>query len=253
MATVTRTISSFSVYSGYDQSSHLQSNYLAYSNSFVIPNENLSSVTVSLTFTGIDTSDNELSSAVSTISNCLFIKSSQVGSGNSYSGNNTSQLSDWTNNKGQTVCLEWLHRNIVSDLAAIDNNAVNYIVSGYVKFVTSSGKVTKIYLGSNALPVCYLGANRIERIYLGSNLIASAGTKTSHSSTFSGTINSKGIYSFSKNLGTNVDSGTIRTVIDTGATLTGYNYNPSNGSCFFTFKGTAGAKITGTIYYNKYS
>lgn len=77
--------------------------------------------------------------------------------------------------------------------------------------------------------------------------------KTSHSSTFSGTINSKGIYSFSKNLGTNVDSGTIRTVINTGATLTGYDYNPSSGSCFFTFKGTAGAKITGTIYYNKYS
>lgn len=94
MATIKRTISSFTVYSGYDQGDQLQTNYLAYSNSFVIPNEDLTSVSISITFTGIDSSDNELSSAVSTVNNFLFIESSKVGSGNYYSGNSSSQLSN---------------------------------------------------------------------------------------------------------------------------------------------------------------
>lgn len=94
MATIKRTISSFTVYSGYDQGDRWQTNYLAYSNSFVIPNENLTSVSISVTFTGIDSSDNELSSAVSIVNNFLFIESSHVGSGNYYSGNSSSQLSN---------------------------------------------------------------------------------------------------------------------------------------------------------------
>ena len=200
MATIKRTISSFSVYSGYDQGDKWQTNYLAYSNSFVIPNENLISVSISVTFTGIDSSDNELSSAVSIVNRFLFIESSQVGSGNYYSGNSSSQLSNWIDNKGKTVCLEWLHRDMISELEGLDVNVFNYIISGYVQFATSSGQITKIYLGNNALPVCYLGASRIERIYLGTNLILNAGTKTHHSSTFSGTFNSKGIYNVSKNL-----------------------------------------------------
>lgn len=251
MATIKRTISSFTVYSGYDQGDQLQTNYLAYSNSFVIPNEDLTSVSISITFTGIDSSDNELSSAISTVNNFLFIESSKVGSGNYYSGNSSSQLSNWIDNKGKTVCLEWLHRDMVSALEGIDGNVVNYIISGYVQFTTSSGQTTKIYLGSNALPVCYLGANRIERIYLGTNLILNAGTKTRHSSTFSGTFNNKGMYTVSKNLGANVDSGTI--IIDTTATVSVYSYNPSNGLFTCILNGIAGTQTSGIIYYDKYS
>lgn len=140
---------------------------------------------------------------------------------------------------------------MVSALEGIDGNVVNYIISGYVQFITSSGQTTKIYLGSNALPVCYLGANRIERIYLGTNLILNAGTKTHHSSTFSGTFNNKGMYTVSKNLGTNVDSGTI--VIDTTATVSVYSYNPSNGLFTCILNGIAGNQTSGIIYYDKYS
>lgn len=250
MATIKRTISSFSVYSGYDQGDRWQTNYLAYSNSFVIPNENLISMSISVTFTGIDSSDNELSSAVSIVNNFLFIESSQVGSGNYYSGNSSSQLFNWIDNKGKTVCLEWLHRDIISALEGLDANVFNYIISGYVQFVTSSG-ITKIYLGNNALPVCYLGANRIERIFLGTNLILNAGTKTNHSSTFSGTFNNKGIYNVSKNLGTNVDSGTI--IIDTSAHISAYSYSPSSGLFTCILNGKAGTQTSGIIYYNKYS
>lgn len=82
---------------------------------------------------------------------------------------------------------------MISTLEGLDVNVFNYIISGYVQFVTTSGQITKIYLGNNALPVCYLGASRIERIYLGTNLILNAGTKAHHSSTFSGTFNRKGI------------------------------------------------------------
>lgn len=251
MATIKRTISSFTVYSGHDQGDRWQTNYLAYSNSFVIPNENLISVSISVTFTGIDSSDNELSSAVSTVNDFLFIESSQVGSGNYYSGNSSSQLFSWIDNKGKTVCLEWLHRDMVSALEGIDGNVVNYIISGYVQFVTTSGQITKIYLGNNALPVCYLGANRIERIHLGANLILNAGTKSEHSSTFSGTLNNKGIYTVSKNLGLNVDSGTI--VIYTTATVSSYSYDPSNGLFTCILNGMAGSQVTGTMYYYKYS
>ena len=250
MATIKRTISSFSVYSGHDQGDRWQTNYLAYSNSFVIPNEDLISVSISVTFTGIDSSDNELSSAVSVVNNFLFIESSQVGSGNYYSGNSSSQVFSWIDNKGKTVCLEWLHRDMISKLEGLNGNVFNYIISGYVQFVTTSGQITKIYLGNNALPVCYLGANRIERIFLGTNLILNAGTKNSYRSDFSGTFNDKGRYTVSKNLGTNVDSGTI--VIDTIATVSMYSYNPSNGLFTCILNGTAGSWISGFILYDKY-
>lgn len=140
---------------------------------------------------------------------------------------------------------------MISTLEGLDVNVFNYIISGYVQFVTSSGQITKIYLGNNALPICYLGANRIERIFLGTNLILNAGTKTSHRSTFSGTFNNKGMYTVSKNLGTNVDSGTI--VIDTSATVTRYSYVPSSGAFMCSLKGMAGAQTSGIIYYDKYS
>lgn len=72
-----------------------------------------------------------------------------------------------------------------------------------------------------------------------------------HSSTFSGTFNRQGIYNVSKNLGTNVDSGTI--VIDTTAHISAYAYNPSNGLFSCILNGMAGTQTSGIIYYDKYS
>ena len=56
---------------------------------------------------------------------------------------------------------------------------------------------------------------------------------------------------FLKNLGTNVDSGTI--VIDTTATVSVYSYNPSNGLFTCILNGIAGTQTSGIIYYDKYS
>lgn len=253
MATISRTISSFSVYDGYDQGEKLQTKYIAYSNSFVIPNENLSNVTLQITFTGIDSSDNELSSAVNNMTNCVFIESSKVGSGNTYTGDTTSQVSNWVFNKGKTVCLSWLHQDMISTLEGIDGDVVNYIISGYVKFETASGQVIKFYLGSNSLPTCYLGSKRIEKIYLGSNLILSAGTKSSLSTTYSGKANTAGKLVVSKNLGTGVDSGTIRIIDSSTATVETYSYNKTTGVFSCTLKGMPQQSFSGTIYYDKYS
>lgn len=77
------------------------------------------------------------------------------------------------------------------------------------------------------------------------------GTKNSYSSTFLGTFNNKGRYTVSKNLGTNVDSGTI--IIDTSSTVSTYSYNPSNGLFTCILNGRAETQTSGIIYYDKYS
>ena len=81
MPTVTKALTSMSIWDGYDGFDVLKHDYIFFSNGIVVPNQTVTAVAVSLTFTPYDSSDNNISSSLGdkTITYAYF--STSVGNG----------------------------------------------------------------------------------------------------------------------------------------------------------------------------
>lgn len=153
MPTVTKALTSMTTWNGYDQGDNLKTNYIFFSNAIVVPNETVTKVTVSITFTPYDSSDNNISSTLGdyTITNAYF--STSVGNGyglGSASGiqNDLLELSllvQTSTYKGKTIYIGGIYRTISDHFenSATQDAQFDYCtLSGTVTFTTASATYT---------------------------------------------------------------------------------------------------------------
>ena len=153
MPTVTKALTSMTIWDGYDGFDVLKHDYIFFSNGIVVPSETVTAVAVSLTFTPYDSSDNNISSSLGnkTITYAYF--STSVGNGyglGSPSGiqNTLSELDLLlysSTYSGRTIYIGGVYETISShfdDLSTQDAQFDHCTLSGTVTFTTGSATYT---------------------------------------------------------------------------------------------------------------
>lgn len=153
MPTVTKALTSMTTWNGYDPNDNLKYNYIFFSNGIVVPSQTVTAVTVSLTFTPYDSSDNNISSSLGdkTITSAYF--STSIGNGyglGSPSGiqNQLLELSLLEYNStysGRTIYIGGIYETISShfeNLSTQDAQFDHCTLSGTVTFTTASATYT---------------------------------------------------------------------------------------------------------------
>lgn len=153
MPTVTKALTSMTIWDGYDGFDVLKHDYIFFSNGIVVPSETVTAVAVSLTFTPYDSSDNNISSSLGnkTITYAYF--STSVGNGyglGSPSGiqNTLSELDLLlysSTYSGRTIYIGGVYETISShfeDLSTQEAQFDHCTLSGTVDFTTPSGTYT---------------------------------------------------------------------------------------------------------------
>lgn len=140
MATSTQSITSFSFYSGLDQSGNSHSNYFIYTNSVVVPSSTITAVSLNLMFYGLSSTGTTLTSV--NVTSGYYTVGSSGGNGNELG--NPINVSYLNHNLGKTICLQFLtSQTITNDYSA-------YSVSGSITFTTSDVTYTFITIPSSA-------------------------------------------------------------------------------------------------------
>ena len=153
MPTVTKALTSMTIWDGYDGFDVLKHDYIFFSNGIVVPSETITAVAVSLTFTPYDSSDNNISSSLGnkTITYAYF--STSVGNGyglGSPSGirNTLSELDLLlysSTYSGRTIYIGGVYETISShfdNLSTQDAQFDHCTLSGTVDFTTASATYT---------------------------------------------------------------------------------------------------------------
>ena len=153
MPTVTKALTSMSIWDGYDGFDVLKHDYIFFSNGIVVPNKTVTAVAVSLTFTPYDSSDNNISSSLGdkTITYAYF--STSVGNGyglGSPSGiqNTLSELDLLlysSTYSGRTIYIGGVYATISSHFENLSTQEAQFdhcTLSGTVTFTTASGNYT---------------------------------------------------------------------------------------------------------------
>lgn len=153
MPTVTKALTSMTLWDGYDQNDHLKYDYIFFSNGIVVPSETVTAVAVSLTFTPYDSSDNNISSFLGdkTITYAYF--STSVGDGyglGSPSGiqNQLLELIDLeysSTYSGRTIYIGGIYETISSHFENLSIQEAQFAyctLSGTVTFTTGSATYT---------------------------------------------------------------------------------------------------------------
>ena len=153
MPTVTKALTSMTIWDGYDGFDVLKHDYIFFSNGIVVPSETVTAVAVSLTFTPYDSSDNNISSSLGnkTITSAYF--STSVGNGyglGSPSGiqNTLSELDLLlysSTYSGRTIYIGGVYETISShfdNLSTQDAQFDHCTLSGTVTFTTGSATYT---------------------------------------------------------------------------------------------------------------
>ena len=153
MPTVTKALTSMTIWDGYDGFDVLKHDYIFFSNGIVVPSETVTAVAVSLTFTPYDSSDNNISSSLGnkTITYAYF--STSVGNGyglGSPSGiqNTLSELDLLlysSTYSGRTIYIGDVYETISShfdNLSTQDAQFDHCTLSGTVTFTTGSATYT---------------------------------------------------------------------------------------------------------------
>ena len=153
MPTVTKALTSMTIWDGYDGFDVLKHDYIFFSKGIVVPSETVTAVAVSLTFTPYDSSDNNISSSLGnkTITYAYF--STSVGNGyglGSPSGiqNTLSELDLLlysSTYSGRTIYIGGVYETISShfdNLSTQDAQFDHCTLSGTVTFTTASANYT---------------------------------------------------------------------------------------------------------------